>query len=796
MENAKLHLIGNAHLDPVWMWRWQEGFSEILATFRSALDRMKEFPEFKFTSACAVYYQWVEKMDPEMFREIQQRVKEGRWNITGGWFLQPDCNLPDGESFARHGLISQRYFKEKFGVIAKTGYNVDSFGHNASLPQILKKSGMDHYVFMRPMPDEKQLDAEVFQWESPDGSQVITHRIPQMYALGMWETLDVIKSHKAWVEEHQQSRMAFYGVGNHGGGPTMKMLEKIKEMDLPDTLLSTPDDYFASLDEKKLPVLKDELQHHARGCYSASSFVKNQNRKCENNLLTAEKFCLLAEKLTGLPYPREELEKAWKNVLFNQFHDILGGCSIADAYTDAAYSFGETMNITEKVIYIALQSIAMQIDTLQGEQLPVYKYHSTLWKQWEHEVLGTPIVVFNPHPWPITIPLRINAKAKMVKNDRGEEIPFQLVRGKQTNGSDDFFDTLILAETGALGYAVYRVFAEKATEKSFEKQVIAEKYSLENSLIRVEFSKKTGDILKFSDKETGKIIIGSECSAILLDEKEADTWAHAKKYLGTEAGIFDLPEFVLIEDGPLFATLRVITRCGNSTLRRDYSIAAGSKIITVKTQVNFQEKHKSLKFTFPTIADHITAKIPYGTISRPLGTGEECCQSWFSAGDLCVANDGKYAYDTVIGQVRMTVLRSCIVNDHWSTKPENSEYMEQGIHEFTYQLFPFQSPAQAERTAQQLNAPPRMITASFHKGKLPERMSSLFCDNDQIVITALKKAEDGQDTIIRFYDAQGTNGQATIQFFDQRIWVEYAHHEIKTSNFSGRCLNLIEWEEQ
>ena len=169
---AKIYLIGNAHLDPVWLWRWQEVFSEIISTFRSALDRMKDFPDFKFTSACAVYYQWIEKVDPDMFEEIKERVKEGRWNIVGGWFLQPDCNLPSGESFARHGLISQRYFKEKFGITAKTGYNVDSFGHNASLPQILKKSGMNNYVFMRPMPEEGKTKETLFNWESADGSSV------------------------------------------------------------------------------------------------------------------------------------------------------------------------------------------------------------------------------------------------------------------------------------------------------------------------------------------------------------------------------------------------------------------------------------------------------------------------------------------------------------------------------------------------------------------------------------------------------------------------------------------------
>lgn len=220
---AKIHLIGNAHLDPVWLWRWQEGFSEILATYRSALDRMNEFPDYKFTSACAVYYQWIEKMDKDMFDEICMRIKDGRWCVAGGWFLQPDCNIPSGESFARHGLISQRYFKEKFGVTAKTGYNVDSFGHNAALPQILKKSGMDNYVFMRPFPNEQGRDEDVFIWESADGTKVPTYRIPYFYNIDL-KKLDKLDLIKEKADKQNIDLMAFFGVGNHGGGPTIQLM--------------------------------------------------------------------------------------------------------------------------------------------------------------------------------------------------------------------------------------------------------------------------------------------------------------------------------------------------------------------------------------------------------------------------------------------------------------------------------------------------------------------------------------------------------------------------------------------
>ena len=162
-------MIGNAHLDPVWLWRWQEGFQAAKATFRSALDRMSESDDFLFTSSSAAIYEWVERNDPRMFAEIKARVAEGRWQIVGGSWIQPDCNIPCGESFARQGLYGQRYFKQKLGVTATVGYNVDSFGHHGMMPQVLKQSGMDFYIFMRPGPHEKGLPGRLFWWESDDG---------------------------------------------------------------------------------------------------------------------------------------------------------------------------------------------------------------------------------------------------------------------------------------------------------------------------------------------------------------------------------------------------------------------------------------------------------------------------------------------------------------------------------------------------------------------------------------------------------------------------------------------------
>ena len=184
-KNRTIHLIGNAHIDPIWLWRWTEGYQETRATFRSALDRMAEFPQFIFTASQAAVYRWVQEAEPALFEAIRQKVKAGRWATVGGWWMEPDCNLPSGESFARHGLYGQRFFQVEFGETCRVGYCVDSFGHNAMLPQLLRQSGMDCYVFMRPNKIENPDCPEgPFWWESPDGSRVLAFRLLSSYGTG------------------------------------------------------------------------------------------------------------------------------------------------------------------------------------------------------------------------------------------------------------------------------------------------------------------------------------------------------------------------------------------------------------------------------------------------------------------------------------------------------------------------------------------------------------------------------------------------------------------------------------
>jgi len=363
MKQTKLHMIGNAHIDPVWLWPWQEGFHEVKATFRSALDRMKEYDDFIFVASSAAFYEWVEQSDPTMFAEIQQRVREGRWQVVGGWWIEPDCNIPGGESFVRQGVYGQRYFKAKFGVTARVGFNVDSFGHAATLPQILRKSGIPYYTFLRPMPHEKSLPSRLFWWEADDGSRVLTYEIPFEYGTWVEELKDHVTRCAAEIRAPYDEGMCFYGVGNHGGGPTRQNLDSLHRLqadpNLPEITFSSPEAFFDSVAGKSslpIPVVHSDLQRHAMGCYAAHSGIKQWNRRAEHRLVTAEKWSLLANWVNNQPYP--SFEQAWKSVLFSQFHDILAGTSLEVAYDDARNSFGEALAIADRALNNAVQSFA------------------------------------------------------------------------------------------------------------------------------------------------------------------------------------------------------------------------------------------------------------------------------------------------------------------------------------------------------------------------------------------------------------------------------------------------------
>lgn len=818
-EQVKLHMIGNAHLDPVWLWQWQEGYAEIKATFRSALDRMNEFPEFIFTCAGAAYYEWVEQNAPEMFEEIRARVREGRWVIVGGWWIQPDCNLPSGESFVRHSLYSQRYFAGKFGVMAKVGYNVDSFGHNGMLPQILKKSGMDSYVYMRPGEHEKHMDRSLFWWQSQDGSRVLTYRIPVSY--GNWSDKnqeDPVYSKAMAVLEtaakDEHDMMLFYGVGNHGGGPTIANLQTVgrlqKEFGKERFELSSPNAYFEAMraSGQHFPVFADDLQHHASGCYSTHSESKALNRKAEHRLLTAEKFGAVAQLMAGFDYSAEEIKRGWKNVMFNQFHDIMGGCSVQEAFDDARESYGESLNIAAVSLNAALQRISWSIDTMKDEIASLNK--DSDWVLWEQKDAGIPVVVFNPLSWEVETLIQVNKQVTSVTDDKGTVAECQIVRGSRTNGSDDKYDTAFMARIPAMGYRVYWIYKQRevGTAAASERALLTEAAALENDWYRLEFEPHTGYVSRLYDKRSRVEVLSSKGAVpVVIDEHHCDTWAHGVFEFRNELGAFADGQVKLLENGPLRAVMRVTNRYNQSVLRQDFIMYRDKPGIEVKVKLDWREKHKMLKLSFPVGVSNprATYEIPYGYIERPVNGEEEPGQQWLdvtgtatadavtaSASDgvklqygLALLNDAKYSFDAKDNDLRMTIVRSPIYADHYGERDEYCEFMDQGVQQFRYALVPHAGDwrdGDVPKRAYELNVPPIHIVETYHKGALPQAAEGIKVSAVSVIATAFKPSEDGSGYILRCYETSGVSTETVLELpLLEREWsARFGGSEIKT----------------
>jgi alpha-mannosidase len=797
LKTRKLHMIGNAHIDPVWLWQWQEGFHEVKASFRSALDRMKEYPDFIFVASSAAFYEWVEGSDPAMFAEMQQRVNEGRWGIAGGWWVEPDCNIPSGESFVRHGLYGQRYFKEKFGVIARTGFNVDSFGHAGTLPQILKKSGIDYYVFLRPMPHEKGLPSRLFWWGADDGSRVLAFRIPFEYLAWGKDVETHARRCADEMKEPVDEFMCFYGVGNHGGGPTIANIESIHHLDadpnFPASLVcSTPEAFFQAAETKDwpIPTVQSELQHHASGCYAAHSGIKRWNRLAENRLLAAEKLSAAAA-VWGEESPRKQNEfaRAWKNVLFNQFHDIMAGTSLEAAYDDARDAYGEALMIASRALNHATQSIAWKINIPLDPNV---------------QANVRPLVIFNPLTWQVRTKVEIESsriKPEMVLMDEsGNVIPHQAVQSTTIAGRDRL---CFAADLPALGYRTYRLFLSSETIQEEQSRVSlqASDNILENDRFRLEFDPVTGCIASLRDKrEDVEVFSGPAALPVVLDDT-ADTWGHNVFKWDRVDGAFEAESVRLVERGPVKSVVRLTSRYGSSRLVQDFAMYPDRAQIDVSVMVDWHEKLKMLKLRFPVNVKFmkVTYEIPYGHTERFANGEEEPGQSWVDVSGasrdheipygFSLLNDGKYSLDVNVRDIGLTVLRSPAYAHHIPAVLEpdgHYAFIDQGIQRFRYTLFPHAGSWETAGTVQraaELNQPPIALFATFHpEGTLPPSDSFLTVEPENVLVTVLKQAEDGDGFVLRAFESSGAAARAFIRLpkLGRVVEADFGPNEIKT----------------
>ena len=775
LKQFTIRAAGNSHIDMAWLWPWTETVEVVRNTFRSALDLMREYPDFKFSMSSARTYVWMEEKYPDLFKEIQQRVREGRWEVVGGMWVEPDLNMPGGESLVRQILVGKRYFHEKFGVDVKIGWNPDSFGYNWQLPQIYKKSGIDYFVTQKLMwaHEFTTFPYKLFWWESPDGSRLLTY-FPHDYAANT-DPVSMARDLSVWIPslygtdaKQHNDMLHLYGVGDHGGGPTRIMLDTATRWMKPDVVypnlqFTTASSFFDDMQKKlsgmEVPTWRDELyfEYH-RGVMTTQAETKKRIRKTEELLLNAEKFSSLAT-LYGRKYPSEDFDRGWKRLLFDDFHDIMPGSGIAVNYLDAKRNLEDVGRAGHAILHESLEELAARIN-IQGP--------------------GVPVVIFNSLSWPrkevIEVEVQLPGVAKQieVRDFSGKIVPSQLLtHDSETNRAR----LLVEASVPALGYKTYYVrAAEKVTP-----QVSAVKSSadmLENEFVRVKVDAHTGCLTSLFDKRSNTeslapaeteaggpkdTICGNLLEAFRDKPKAWDAWNIDADFEKEHWDLTQADEVKLMESGPLRAIIQVKQHFENSSFIRNITLTAGSPRVDVRMIADWHEKHILLKVAFPLSAHNEKAafEIPYGSIERPTtrntpaeqGKFEVPALQWADLSDakhgFSLLNDSKYGYDAKGNVLRLSLLRS----PEWP-----DPHADEGLHEFTYSMYAHPGTwreAETVRRGYELNYDLLAVGTAKHPGAMKEEHSFFEVQADNVVMTAIKKAEDDGSLILRFYEWAG-----------------------------------------
>jgi len=795
LKQFTVRAIGNSHIDMAWLWPWTETVEVVRNTFQSVLDLMREYPDLKFTMSSARTYEWMQEKYPAMFEQIKQRVKEGRWEVIGGMWVEPDLNMPDGESLVRQILVGKGYFQKNFGADIKIGWNPDSFGYNWQLPQIYKKSGIDYFVTSKLLwaTDYTKFPYRLFWWEAPDGSRLLTY-FPHEYANdfdAQQITRDLsfyapsIYGRKIGENKESPQMLYLYGIGDHGGGPTRTMLDEANRLRDPNTVFpkiefSTAKEFFADLAHElpnlKVPTWKDELyfEYH-RGVYTSQADTKQRIRRDEELMLDAEKYASLAS-LFGRPYAQDQFELAWKNLLFDHFHDVMPGSGIGVNYLDAKRNLEDVARSANEITDGALDELLAHVNT-QAQGVPGD---------------AVPLVVFNSLSWPRTevieaeVQLPGAAQRVEVVDAEGHQVEHQLLSVESTTNRARL---LIAADTPALGYRTYFVRSTARPANSAPRPahfVTANENTMENGSVRVVVDSQTGCITSLFDlrnrtealapSETDSggpttHVCGNLLQAFADKPKRWDAWNIDSDFEKQHWDLDKADEVKLIESGPLRAVIRVKKHFQNSTFVQDITMYAGVPRVDVKMQVDWHEKHILLKVAFPLSAhsDKATFEIPYGSIERPTTRNtpaeqakfEVPAQRWADLSDskhgFSLLNDSKYGYDVKGNVLRLSLLRS----PEWP-----DPHADEGHHEFTYSMYPHTGTwreAQTMRRGYELNYQLIARQAQKHSGVLPGENSFVRVEADNVVVTALKKSEDDDSLVLRFYEWAGKDGDVQIQ---------------------------------
>ncbi|MGA2624054.1 MAG: glycoside hydrolase family 38 C-terminal domain-containing protein [Bacteroidota bacterium] len=797
-----LYFDANAHIDAAWLWRDKETIEVCKNTFASVLHMMDVSPEFTYTQSSAAYYDWMEQFYPDIFKGIQKRINDGRWEVVGGMWVEPDCNLPSGESWMHHLLYAKKYFQKKLGATVKIGWNPDSFGYNWNMPEFYANAGIDAFITQKIGWNERNVfPYRVFWWESPDASRILTY-FPFDYV----NTIDDPYRLTDWLRQFEANTgftkmMMLFGVGDHGGGPSLEMIDRIEHLKTLDVFPAIEYgtagqylDWLKKQDLSRIPTWKDELylEYH-QGTYTTQAKTKEFNRKDEILLSNAEKFSTVATTLGG-KYNGADLEEAWRKVLFNQFHDVLPGSGIRENYIDATEKYLDATAIGEHELNAACQIIADRVNT----------------SRFKH---GTPVVVFNPLSWErndiVTLGLPEGGGVYAVFDATGKELATQFFQRDRYHREVMFMATNV----PSLGYSIYELRKQKAT--NIPGSLRAAPTTLESKFFKVKVDPDSGWVSSIVDKRNGKEILrgyGNELQLLQDLPAEYDAWN-----IGLTGVRYPskLKKIEIVETGPVRTVLRVTRDYLKPGVQKDFPtedfpstfftqdiiLYDGIDRIDFKTDVDWWEEKTMVKVAFPvTVADTAaTYEIPYGSIQRstqwrdswdsakvevPTGRWADLSQNDYG---VSLLNTSKYGYDIKQSVIRLSLLRS----PKW---PDPTA--DRGKHSIEYALYPHAKSwknASTVHRAYEYNNPLIAVIADKHKGSLAENHSFMKLEPANLVLTTMKKSENSDAWIIQWYDAKGEDTEAvvTLPLIPKNVFTSNFLEENGTPiQFSGNKVNV------
>ena len=739
---AIVDCVGHTHIDVAWLWTVAQTREKACRSFATVLRLMERYPEYKFMSSQPQLYQFVKEDAPELYKQIKQRVKEGRWEVEGGMWLEADCNLPSGESLVRQFLHGKRFMKQEFGVDSRTLWLPDVFGYSAALPQILRKSGVDRFFTSKiSWSETNRMPYEAFWWQGIDGTEVFTsfataqdkpkHGPSENIVtyVGNTEPRQVLGTWERYTDKNYTDEVLItFGYGDGGGGPTKHQLETQRRMSAgfpgyPRTRITTTGEYLDNIQRKfeegcaktgETPRWVGELylEFH-RGTYTSIAKNKRNNRQCEFLYQEAETLSCLDRLLLGNAYPAETLYKSWETILLNQFHDIIPGSSLYEVYEVCDREYAQLRKTGNEIVDSKLAHLSKAVG-------------------------GRGLLVYNPSGF---------RRSGLVEQD-----------GKQ----------LWVEHIPAMGWNV----VEKPETSC---HVAVDAHSLENDFIRVELD-ENGFISSLFDKKANRQVVrpGGRLNTLEVFEdipKEYDAW-ELTNYYKNKRWLMDQVDRVEIVDQGARKGLRITRKYLSSTFVQTMFLTDHSAQLDFVTEVDWHEHHQLVKAAFDVdvLATSATYEIQFGHLTRPTHGNtswdaakfEVCAHKWADIAEegygLAVMNDCKYGYSAEGSTLKLTLLKC-------ATYP--NPQADQGHHVFTYSLLPHEGSfreAGVIQSAYALNQPMKAVALSGETGSLPKTFGLAQVTAADWILETAKQAEDSEDVIFRLYEAYGRRSSGSIRF--------------------------------